>query len=159
MQTTGTVCTLRERSTNSRWIIGSPRCVSHSVHACTHAWQPMQRFGSMKKWRSSGFGMGLLLWLERRGVCRRSAGFADAAPADLVLRDLADGILRGDGEPVRALVAWPVVWNEDRVGTDRRHHHRPQCDRATARLRGRPVAVADAQLFCEPRVQFDSRLG
>ena len=45
MQTTGTVCTLCARSTYSRWIIDSPRCVSHSVHACTHAWHPMQRLG------------------------------------------------------------------------------------------------------------------
>src|SRR6476620_12137240 len=41
MHTTGTVCTLTERSMYSRWIIDSPRCVSHSVHACTHDWQTM----------------------------------------------------------------------------------------------------------------------
>jgi hypothetical protein len=51
MQTTGTVCTLSGRSTYSRWIIDSPRWVSHSVQAWTQAWQPMQRFGSMKKCR------------------------------------------------------------------------------------------------------------
>ena len=49
MQTTGTVCTERARSTYSRWIIESPLCVSHSLQAWTQAWQPMQRFGSMKK--------------------------------------------------------------------------------------------------------------
>src|SRR5262252_6073606 len=48
MQTTGTVCTLSGRLTYSRWIIDSPRCVSHSEHACTHDWQPMQRLGSTK---------------------------------------------------------------------------------------------------------------
>src|SRR5437764_586569 len=54
MQTTGTVCTERDRSTNSRWIIDSPLCVSHSLQACTHAWQPMQRLGSMKNSRRLG---------------------------------------------------------------------------------------------------------
>src|SRR6185369_3888690 len=48
MQTTGTVCTDRGRSTYCRWIIECPRCVSHSLHAATHDWQPMQRLGSMK---------------------------------------------------------------------------------------------------------------
>src|SRR5215470_8284615 len=37
MQTTGTVCTECERLMYSRWIIECPLCVSHSVHACTHA--------------------------------------------------------------------------------------------------------------------------
>src|SRR3954453_16949144 len=44
MQTTGTVCTECARSAVSRWIIEWPLCVSHSVQACTHDWQPMQRF-------------------------------------------------------------------------------------------------------------------
>src|SRR5690349_25111159 len=48
MHTTGTVCTDVARSTYSRWIIASPLCVSHSVHACMHAWQPMHRLGSTK---------------------------------------------------------------------------------------------------------------
>src|SRR5947199_10234546 len=48
MQTTGTVCTEIGRSTYCRWIIDVPRCVSHSLHAATHDWQPMQRFGSTK---------------------------------------------------------------------------------------------------------------
>src|SRR5262249_20450640 len=48
MHTTGTVCVERSRSTYSRWIIEWPLCVSHSVQACTHAWQPMQRDGSRK---------------------------------------------------------------------------------------------------------------
>src|SRR5687768_4298600 len=57
MQTTGTVWTLSARLTYSRWIIDSPRCVSHSVHAWTQAWQPMQRSGSMKKYRWSGLAI------------------------------------------------------------------------------------------------------
>jgi hypothetical protein len=51
MHTTGTVCVLSDRFTYSTWIIESPRCVSHSVQAWTHDWQPMQRLGSMKNWR------------------------------------------------------------------------------------------------------------
>src|SRR5262245_18664213 len=47
MHTTGTVCTDSVRFTYSRWIIDSPRCVSHSVHAWTHDSHPMQRLGSM----------------------------------------------------------------------------------------------------------------
>src|SRR5262245_17382691 len=46
MQTTGIVCTEVGRSTYSRWIIGKPLCVSHSLHACTQDWQPMHRLGS-----------------------------------------------------------------------------------------------------------------
>src|SRR5262245_66311253 len=54
MHTTGTVCVVRERSTNSRWIIECPLCESHSVQACTHDSQPMQRLGSMKNSMSLG---------------------------------------------------------------------------------------------------------
>src|SRR5512140_2392008 len=54
MQMTGTVCTDSARSTYSRWIMEWPLCVSHSVQACTHAWQPMQRLGSMKNSMSGG---------------------------------------------------------------------------------------------------------
>src|ERR671924_110229 len=49
MHATGTVWVEWARSTYSRWIIGWPRCVSHSLQACTQALQPMQRLGSMKK--------------------------------------------------------------------------------------------------------------
>src|SRR6185503_15475786 len=119
MQTTGTVCTLSARLMNSRWIIESPRCVSHSVHACTHAWHPMQRLGSMKKFRRSGLAMTLLLRLEPRCVLRRRVSFANAAPADLVLWNLADRVLRGHRQPVGALLTRPVIRNEDRVGPDR----------------------------------------
>src|SRR3954451_1870846 len=51
MQTTGTVCTEIGRSTYWRWIIEVPRCVSHSLHAATQDWQPMQRLGSRKNSR------------------------------------------------------------------------------------------------------------
>src|SRR5215469_12574515 len=43
IQTCGAVCTLLRRSMTSRWIMETPRCVSHSAQACTHDWQPMQR--------------------------------------------------------------------------------------------------------------------
>src|SRR5262245_34531583 len=54
MQTTGTVCTEVLRSTNSMWIIERPLCVSHSEQACSQAWQPMHRCGSMKNSISVG---------------------------------------------------------------------------------------------------------
>src|SRR6476620_11061708 len=59
IQTTGTVCTDVLRSMKSRWIIDTPLCVSHSLHACTQAWQPMQRLGSMKKSTVAGTGMSI----------------------------------------------------------------------------------------------------
>ena len=65
MQTTGTVCTEIGRSTYCRWIIEWPRCVSHSLHACTHAWQPMQRFGSTKNSMCSGTPIGYAPFLTR----------------------------------------------------------------------------------------------
>ena len=46
MQTIGVVAMLFGRSMKSTWIIDTPRCVSHSAHAATHARQPMQREGS-----------------------------------------------------------------------------------------------------------------
>src|SRR5512138_3107249 len=58
MQMTGAVCTECARSTYSRWIIECPLCVSHSLHACTQDWQPMQRLGSMKN--SIAIVMGLI---------------------------------------------------------------------------------------------------
>src|SRR5215813_14552874 len=61
MQTTGAVCTECARSTYSRWIIGCPLCVSHSPQACTHDWQPMQRFGSMKNSMCEGTAIYALL--------------------------------------------------------------------------------------------------
>jgi hypothetical protein len=48
MHTTGAVCTPVARWTYCKWIIECPRCVPHSAHACTQAWQPMQRDGSRK---------------------------------------------------------------------------------------------------------------
>src|SRR5262249_54484257 len=43
MQTCGAVCTLSARMIVSRWIIETPRCVSHSSHAWTQALHPIQR--------------------------------------------------------------------------------------------------------------------
>src|SRR5437773_1796603 len=57
MHTTGTVWVEMPRSAYSRWIIECPLCVSHSLHACTQAWQPTQRFGSRKNSWFSGTGM------------------------------------------------------------------------------------------------------
>src|SRR4029078_12299187 len=54
MQTTGSVCGDCARLTYSKWIIECPLCVSHSLHASTHDWQPMHRFGSIKKYFSAG---------------------------------------------------------------------------------------------------------
>src|SRR5580765_2839784 len=48
MQICGAVCTLSTRMMVSRWIMETPRCVSHSSHACTQERQPMQREWSMK---------------------------------------------------------------------------------------------------------------
>src|SRR3954462_8979656 len=57
MQTTGTVCGEVLRSMKSRWIIETPLCVSHSLHACRHASQPMHRLGSMKNSMFAGTGI------------------------------------------------------------------------------------------------------
>src|ERR1051326_6587767 len=53
MHTTGVVWVDCRRSMYSRWIIEWPLWVSHSEQAWTHAWQPMQRPGSMKNSRSA----------------------------------------------------------------------------------------------------------
>src|SRR3954462_4672481 len=53
MQTTGTVWTDVLRSTYSMWIIEWPLWVSHSAQACSQAWHPMHRCGSMKNSRSA----------------------------------------------------------------------------------------------------------
>src|SRR5262245_38158932 len=57
MHTTGTVCTDRSRSTYSMWIIECPLWVSHSEQACSHAWHPMHRCGSMKNSMSAGMSV------------------------------------------------------------------------------------------------------
>ena len=49
MHTIGAVCVVVRRSMRSRWISDWPRCVPHSMHAWTHASQPMQRLWSMTK--------------------------------------------------------------------------------------------------------------
>src|SRR5262249_15077890 len=61
MQTTGAVCTECARSMYSRWIIEWPRCVSHSLQACTHAWHPMHRVASTKKFILAGTGIEALV--------------------------------------------------------------------------------------------------
>ena len=100
----------------------------------------------MKNCLSSGLATRLLLLrLERRRVIRRAVGLAHPAAADLVLRDLADRILRGDSQLIRALLARPVVRNEHGVGPDRRHDLRLQRHRPAPRLGRRPVAVGDAE--------------
>src|SRR5690242_10708222 len=159
MHTTGTVCVLSDRFTYSTWIIESPRWVSHSVQAWTHDWQPMQRLGSMKNWRWPGFIARSLLWLEHLLVGRRPVGAAEAHRADLVLGDLADRVLRRDGQLVGALRSGPVVGDEDGVRADGGHHLRLEGHRAAARLCRRPVAIGDAQLLGEPGVQLDARRG
>jgi hypothetical protein len=45
-QTYAAVAMLSRRSTKSKLIMDTPRCVSHSSHAFTQDWQPMQRDGS-----------------------------------------------------------------------------------------------------------------
>src|SRR5215831_14637135 len=40
------VAIVSRRSTKSKLIMDTPRCVSHSSHALTQDWQPMQRDGS-----------------------------------------------------------------------------------------------------------------
>src|SRR5215469_7907118 len=159
MHTTGTVWVLRARSTYSTWIIESPRCVSHSVQAWTHDWQPMQRLGSMKNWRFAGFIAGSLLRFEHLLVGGRAVGAAEANRADLVRGDLAGRVLRRDGQLVGALRSGPVIGDEDGVRPDGGHHLGLEGHRATARLRGGPLPVGDAQLLGEPRVQLDAWLG
>src|SRR5215467_13218002 len=42
-QTYAAVAMVSGRSTKSKLIMDTPRCVSHSSHALRHDWQPMQR--------------------------------------------------------------------------------------------------------------------
>src|SRR5262249_14730040 len=160
VHTTGTVCTDWLRSTYSKWIIECPLCVSHSAQAWTHAWQPMHRDGSMKNsisplMRASG---GSLLRFEAAGVLALLS-LADPHGTDLVLGDLRDRVLRGDRHEVDALLAGPVVGHEDHVGPDGRHHLAADGQPAAARLDRHPVAVGDAVLLRQDRVQFQLRLG
>ena len=78
--------------------------------------------------------------------------------ADLVLGDLGDRVLGGDGQPVDALPPGPVVGDEHRVRADRATTwHRSV--RLPARDSDRhPVAVVDRQLAGEARVQLQQRL-
>ena len=47
MHTIGAVWVVAARSMRSRWISDCPRCVPHSMHACTHASHPMHRLWSI----------------------------------------------------------------------------------------------------------------
>jgi hypothetical protein len=49
MHTMGAVWVVEAGSTRSRWMSDWPRWVPHSMHAWTHASQPMQRLWSMTK--------------------------------------------------------------------------------------------------------------
>ena len=98
------------RSTYSRWIIECPLCVSHSVQACTHAWQPMQRLGSTKNSRCRGPASAAVATAAARAARRTPAApsaLRTRHRADLVLGDLRDRVLRGDRQLVDALVARP----------------------------------------------------
>src|SRR5207248_9973991 len=68
-----------------------------------------------------------LLRLEHGSIGWRAVRFAHAAAADFVLRDLADRILRRDGQSVRTFFAGPVIRDEYRVRPNRR-------DRKSTRL-------------------------
>src|SRR5262249_23428440 len=102
-------------------------------------------------------GHALLLRLEFRGVVRRAVRLPDAASTNLVLRDLADRILGGDGQLVRTLSPRPVVRDEKRVRPDRRDGHGAQGDGSAPGLRGRPIAIGDAELGREPWMYLDPR--
>src|SRR5215471_3674543 len=64
-QTYAAVAMVSRRSTKSKLIMDTPRCVSHSSHALTQDWQPMQRDGSTKN-SMPNIRRGLLVrWLWR----------------------------------------------------------------------------------------------
>src|SRR5262245_7928116 len=114
----------------------------------------------MKKWRYSGFGIRrLLLRLEVCCIGRRLGGLADAAAADFVLRNLADWILRGNRQSVRALITGPVIRDEDGVRPDRGDDHRPERNSPTPCLGDRPLSVLNAQLGCKTRMHLDAWFG
>ena len=92
-------------------------------------------------------------------IIRRASALRTRQPQTLYSGNLADRILRGDGQLVGAFLAGPVIGNEDRVGADRGDDHRLKCDGAAARFGGRPVVVFDAELLREARVDLDARLG
>src|SRR5215510_3221730 len=92
MHTTGTVCVEAWRSTYSRWIIECPLCVSHSEHAWTHDWQPMQRLGSMKNSISTGCILPLLFAVVYCCGSSRWAYSGSAALRSLTAQTLYSGI-------------------------------------------------------------------
>ncbi len=97
----------RARSTKSKLIIDTPRCVSHSSQALRQAWQPMQRDGidveleaehppPPERSDSARFATG-----TRRPLA--PGRLLDPAGRDLELRDLAARIERAVRQPVGAL--------------------------------------------------------
>ena len=161
MHTTGTVCIDVPRSTYSRWIIECPLCVSHSEQACTHAWQPMQRCGSMKNSISVGHRRspgGLLLRFE---PARRTP-----APSALRMRTahtLYSGIFEiGSWAAIvtRLTLFAPAQWYGTNTVSGRivvtTWHRTVRLPRR--RLDRHPVAVRDAVLLRQDRVQFQQRL-
>src|SRR5437588_3809284 len=98
MQTTGMVCTECARSAVSRWIIEWPLWVSHSLHAWTHDWQPMQRLWSRYMVRVSATGIvGFLCRLRPGGPLQSRTAKPQAAKQSL-LRFAFRGVLgRGGG--------------------------------------------------------------
>src|SRR5579859_3292269 len=84
MQMTGTVWGDVARSMKSSWIIECPLCVSHSLHACTHAWQPMQRLGSTKN--SIWAGTGIVALASLTYCCGSSSRVYGGGPAAFVRR-------------------------------------------------------------------------
>src|SRR5262249_34586917 len=113
-----------------------------------------------KKWRYSGFGMRrLLLRLGPRGGGRRPGGPAEAAPAELVLRNPADRILRRGGPSVRGLVARAAGRDEDGVRPGGRRDHRPQRDSTSACFGDGPLSVLNSQLGRETGMHLDAWLG
>src|SRR5918994_2526940 len=103
--------------------------------------------------------MDLLLRLEQRRVVGRRIGFAHAASAHFVLGDLADRILRRDGESVGALIAGPVIRYEYCVWSNRRDDHRAQCDGAASGFPDGPRAIRHPEPLREARMHLDAWLG
>ena len=62
------------------------------------------------------------------------------------------------GEFVSALVAGPMIGNEYGVGSDSADNHGPEDDFGAAGGDGEPIAVFDAVLVGEARMNFEARL-
>ena len=73
-----------------------PRWVPHSAHACTHAWQPMQRLWSMTK-------IGLSSMPYRAVFMRQVRDTRHVHGGDLELRHLRQRVDRSDRQLVGGL--------------------------------------------------------